>query len=331
MDLKKINLNIYSYGYSAGFIKTAKVHEDKSYMIDLKGVLDIVKSNGLGGIEFPFDFFFKNDIEAGFKFISKLESLDLKWFVDFEEMDTKLLEMLIPRFYKLGKRSLRIKMDHVGEVFYGGNRFRSRTFRKSKNDFESKLEKLLPTLKKYNFKVLIENHQDLNSIELSEICEKIGTDFVGVNWDIGNSLSTGETLESFFERSSKYIGNVHIKDYQIAKVKNGFKLVRCAIGDGDISIGKWLKMLIKKDISMSIELGAQISRECEINNPSYFSEYTYSEDSVKSFLDFIHTASAKEGPEKTLFESEPLDWTEIVKNELAEVIKSIQYLRRSYE
>ena len=50
--------------------------------------------------------------------------------------------------------------------------------------------------------------------DLIEIINELGRILLN-NWDIGNSIACGETPHDFFKNSSKYIKNIHLKDYDI--------------------------------------------------------------------------------------------------------------------
>ena len=57
-----------------------------------------------------------------------------------------------------------------------------------------KCDKLKP-----NFKIAIENHQDLTSLELLEIVQLARNKKIYINWDIGNSLATFEISVFFID------------------------------------------------------------------------------------------------------------------------------------
>lgn len=324
MNLKKIKLNIYSFGYSAGFIGSSIVHDDNSLLVDLQKVKELALANNMGGIEFPFDYFFKDNFKKGVEFLNELHDCNIDFFLDLEKFDTALITELIPVLKSFNMDSIRIKMDHTGPVFYGGNRYCSDHFEESVELFKKKIKSLLPTLKKNRFKLLIENHQDLSSLDLKELCEEFGPECLGVNWDIGNSLSTGETVETFFDNTKNLIGNVHIKDYKIVRTDKGFKLVRCAIGQGSFGIESWLTKLEAMGKTMSIELGAEISRECFIRDDRYFNSYDYSLEKRNEFMSFIEKYSLPSG--ETVFESNPNNGKLIVDTEMQEIESSISYL-----
>ena len=72
---------------------------------------------------------------------------------------------------------------------------------------------MIPYLKDYQIKLAIENHQDLDSHDLVKIFDKLNSDYVGVNFDVGNALATLEYPMGFAKRIVDKIILVNLKDY----------------------------------------------------------------------------------------------------------------------
>ena len=68
------------------------------------------------------------------------------------------------------------------------------------NEIIIKLGELLPYLEDYEIKLAIENHQDLDSHDLEKIIDKLNSEYVGVNFDIGNAFATLEFPIDFAKR-----------------------------------------------------------------------------------------------------------------------------------
>ena len=98
---------------------------------------------------------------------------------------------------------------------FGGNRYKQADFYKKKKNFVKFIKKSVKLIDNSRILLVIENHQDLNSHDLNKIVNELGSEFVAINWDIGNSVACGETPDDFYNNSSKYIKNIHLKDYNI--------------------------------------------------------------------------------------------------------------------
>ena len=83
--------------------------------------------------------------------------------------------------------------------------------------------------------VAIENHQDLGSEELLEYAEEAGPN-VSIALDTGNPFAVAEDPVAFAARVARRVSHVHLKDYVSQSTSEGFRLIRCAIGDGCVPL-----------------------------------------------------------------------------------------------
>ena len=74
-----------------------------------------------------------------------------------------------------------------------------------------------PIAEEYQVTLAIENHQDFLAGDLLYILESIGSKFLGVNYDSGNSLRLNEDPVKAAELLGSWIKAVHIKDVKINK------------------------------------------------------------------------------------------------------------------
>ena len=99
----------------------------------------------------------------------------------------------------------------------------------------------------------IENHQDFGSDELAEFCET--TRGVGICLDTGNTFPVAEAPLDFVRRVAPHVRHVHLKDYRVQFTDEGYRLVRCAIGDGAVPIAAMLDILAAQ--GRKLERGAR--------------------------------------------------------------------------
>jgi sugar phosphate isomerase/epimerase len=121
----------------------------------------------------------------------------------------------------------------------------------------------------------IENHQDLSSEELLWLCESIGSPRLGITLDTGNALATAEEPVDFARRVAPYVKNVHLKDYQIYTCDEGYRLVRCPLGQGVVDFPTLFGILSETcpEVTMSIELGALEARLVRVLADDYWPDY----------------------------------------------------------
>lgn len=121
----------------------------------------------------------------------------------------------------------------------------------------------------------VENHQDLASEELLWLCDTIGSKRFGITLDTGNPLATAEEPIDFFRRVAPYVKNAHLKDYNIFWSEEGYRLVRCPLGQGVIDFPTLFDILSEQnpDLTMSIEHGALEARHIRVLMEDYWTEY----------------------------------------------------------
>jgi len=119
----------------------------------------------------------------------------------------------------------------------------------------------------------IENHQDFGSDELAEFCET--TRGVGICLDTGNAFPVAEAPLDFTRRVAPHVRHVHLKDYRVQFTEEGYRLVRCAIGDGAVPIAAMLDVLATRGemLTAMLEPGALEARHVRCLRPEWWSFY----------------------------------------------------------
>jgi 3-oxoisoapionate decarboxylase len=119
----------------------------------------------------------------------------------------------------------------------------------------------------------IENHQDFGSDELADFCENAPG--VGICLDTGNTFPVAEAPLDFARRVARYVRHVHLKDYRVQFTDEGYRLVRCAIGDGAVPIAGMLDILAARGEKLTavLEPGALEARHVRFLRPEWWRLY----------------------------------------------------------
>ena len=119
----------------------------------------------------------------------------------------------------------------------------------------------------------IENHQDFGSDELVAFCES--TRGVGICVDAGNTLPVAEAPMDFYARVATYVRHVHLKDYRAQFTDEGYRLVRCAIGDGAVPVAQMLDLFSAHHSRLTavLEPGALEARHVRFLKPEWWRLY----------------------------------------------------------
>jgi sugar phosphate isomerase/epimerase len=122
--------------------------------------------------------------------------------------------------------------------------------------------------------IVIENHQDFASRELVDFCDEAGTN-VGIVYDTGNSFPVAEAPLDFTRVIAAKVRHVHLKDYNVQFTEEGFRLVRCAIGDGAVPFRELLEILAEhhKVLPAVLEPGALEARHVRLFTRDWWNGY----------------------------------------------------------
>lgn len=122
----------------------------------------------------------------------------------------------------------------------------------------------------------IENHQDFGSEELLALADEAG-DNVGIVFDTGNPFSVGEDPVAFAERVARRLVHVHLKDYRAQFTDEGYRLIRCAIGDGCVPFDSIARVIEQRAASLpvtaSLEPAALEARHIRLFTAGWWRHY----------------------------------------------------------
>ena len=120
----------------------------------------------------------------------------------------------------------------------------------------------------------IENHQDFGSQELVDFCDEAGPG-VGITFDTGNAFPVAEAPLDFTHRIAPLVRHVHLKDYRVQFTDEGYRLVRCAIGDGAVPFAEIMETLARHHdrLTAALEPGALEARHIRLFTPAWWSGY----------------------------------------------------------
>ena len=139
-----------------------------------------------------------------------------------------------------------------------------------------RLREALPYAEDLGVCVALENHQDATSEDLLRLADMVGNSpAYGITLDTGNPLSVGEDPVEAARRMGPLIRQVHLKDYTIHYAPEGYRLVRCAAGDGVIDFPAILDIVMNNghDVLPGIESAAQPTRTIPILDDDWWRGY----------------------------------------------------------
>lgn len=322
-----LSLSVYAFGYGARFVKDDRVGAQEAQAMSLMDVVHVALKHGLGGVEVPVDKYFPDPSGEGLgTFLDFCRSSGLRVIFALEKFSSEYFNAIAPVVSSRGLDFVRVKVCD----FYGGNRHLEKSYLTKMRWFGTELSRCTDAIDRYGVKILIENHQDLTLADILGFIQVFGSNRIGVNWDTGNSFPTGETVESFSRKCETLIGNVHLKDYRVSRVDNGYSMHRCALGDGIVDLEfvvRHLMALSKGTMPFTIELAAFSRRTACIEDPEYW-EFVpdVSQQHVAELKDFLYKHVEPDEVISSLLERGALP-SAIRAAEMVEVERSIEHCK----
>ena len=171
----------------------------------------------------------------------------------------------------LGASTIRL---HLTPVLEGARAKQGARWREMLEHARATLAREAPKAAAAGLAIAIENHQDLGSDELLSFAEEAGAN-VGVALDTGNPFAVAEDPVAFAARVRHRIRHLHLKDYVSQFTAEGFRLIRCPIGDGCVPFQELFDALggASSDLTASIEVGALDARHVRVFAPDWWEGY----------------------------------------------------------
>ncbi|WP_238613449.1 sugar phosphate isomerase/epimerase family protein [Candidatus Oscillochloris fontis] len=227
-----IGLSALSFSYRCGLVGrgTNRV-VSKPFSID--DIITLAVRAGLQSVEFPLEMLPDLGIERLHALRARIAACHLIAVVDSDVADVATLERHIPAAAALGARVLRVTISSVLE----GWRSRLITdWGRYLDEVSARLRAVRSLAEKHDVILAIENHQDATADDLLQIIAAVGGQHIGVTFDAVNAFIVAEEPLACLERVSPYVRNIHISDYTVYPSDQGWRLVRCSLGEGDMNL-----------------------------------------------------------------------------------------------
>ena len=265
----RIGVNPYGIGYSVGLVGVATPRQNPK-PLGLEGFVAVAEAIGARSIE----------IHAGHLFImprSALqrlrEQLTEKGLSPVVSLGPPLegLDKAVVSACSLGARVVRLGLT---EVLCGDRAVLGPVWCELVQEVRTTLNERARQAADLEICLAIENHQDFGSQELLELAGEAGSN-VGICLDTGNALAVGEEPLAFARRVAHRVLHVHLKDYRAQWTDEGYRLIRCAIAEGNVPFSEIARILGEdhKEMTASIEIGALEARHIRLFRSEWWQGY----------------------------------------------------------
>ena len=264
-----VGLNPYGLSYTVG-LQGLGTPRENPHAIGLDGFISLVRELDVRCIELDWRWVSPLD-DAGLgrlrERLDGLEPIYSHWLA--QEPGETLIDP-IRRAAAIGARILRL---HLTPVLEGARAASGPRWNEMVSHARRTLRQDVSRAADAGLIVAIENHQDFCSEELVTLAEELG-DHVGIVLDTGNPFAVGEDPVAFARRAAQRIRHVHLKDYVAQFTSEGYRLLRCAIGDGAVPFTEIADALDSgRPLTASIEPGALEARHIRLFTSDWWNGY----------------------------------------------------------
>ena len=179
-----------------------------------------------------------------------------------------------------------------------------------------------------NVKIAVENHAgDMHSLELRQLVETAGKDFVGVNLDSGNALWTLEDPLDSLRTLAPHVLTTSLRDSAVWETPKGAAVAWTAMGEGQIDLKTYFDEFRKlcPGVTVHIETISGFNREFASLTPEYWRAWPAMP--AERFARFV--GIARNGKPRPTFQPPQGDGRQKAEQEFqrGEIERSITYCR----
>jgi sugar phosphate isomerase/epimerase len=248
------------------------IYSFKDAWTDAYGLIERAAAAGLRGVEYPPDGLLPSQTPAELaRARATATAHGLAVVADGGQISEADLRRWIPLAAAIGAPVLRVIISGI----LGGNRRQlNGGWAAQLAAATAALQATRPLAADYAVSIAVENHQDIASDELLQLCETVGGDHIGVTLDTGSTLALAEAPLAYARRVKDYVKNVHLKDYTLHLSPTGYRLARCALGAGVVDLPAIFRLFADRPtLPMNIELGAMQARHVELLEADWWRDY----------------------------------------------------------
>lgn len=266
-----IGLSALSFSYRCGLVGRG-TERAIARPIGVDDLIALAARAGLQSVEFPLDLLPDLAADRLAALRERLALSGLAAVADSDIADVAALRRHIVAAHTLGARVLRVLVSPVLEgmraSFPGG-------WDAHLAEVVARLRAVRPLAEEHAVTLAVENHQDATAADLAAICAAVGGDCVGVTFDIANSLVVADDPLAALARLGPLVRNIHLSDYSAYPTSQGWRIVCCALGEGDFNL-KALFAAIERHapaVTCQIELISHTARHVRLLEDEWWQGY----------------------------------------------------------
>ena len=216
-------------------------------------VLDHAHAIGAGGVQLGVDEDWMPD------FVNRLRTrLDQTGMYFEGQVRLPRQESDVPRFEKQIRLARAAGASVVRTVALSGRRYETFSTAESFQEFADRSRQSIrwaePVMRAHRVRLAVENHKDWRIPGLLDIVRTLGSEYVGICLDTGNSISLLEDPMEVVEAYAPFAFTTHFKDMAVEVIEDGFLLSEVPLGDGFLDLDRFVTVLRKANPRVTFNL-----------------------------------------------------------------------------
>jgi sugar phosphate isomerase/epimerase len=132
-----------------------------------------------------------------------------------------------------------------------------------------------PVAARHRMRLAIENHKDWRIDQMLDMLRRIGSEYLGVCVDTGNSFALLEDPMAVVKAYAPYGFAAHLKDIAVAEYEDGFLLADVPLGRGLLDLPRMVEILRKAnpEIQFSLEMATRDSLKVPCLTDKYWATF----------------------------------------------------------
>lgn len=328
----------YSLPHAMGYLPT-RAGERAAVPLTALDLLSAAHEMGMAGIEVPLSrmapVFDGKVVEQEWSLVGlreRLDSLGMRVIADYGVIVDQPAENFSNYMRLADRMGAKVVRALLSNLLCGDRRALEGGWEARLDATAARLREALPIAADLGVCIAMENHQDASTDDMFRLYDMSGrSSAFGVTLDTGNPLSVGEDPVEAARRLAPLIRHVHLKDYTIHYAPEGYRLVRCAAGEGVIDFPTILQPVRANghDVLPGIEVAAQATRTIPVLEPGWWERHPNREAS--SLIGALRILWDKGRPVDEPYSSaweRGADSQAVVNNEWDVLRKSVEYFRK---
>lgn len=276
----------YSLPHVMGYL-TVRDGTPCSHPLTATGLMDAAAAMGLNGVELPlgslvpvFDGAQVVVAEPAGSIGAELSRRGLALVADYGVLLDHSADHLCDYLTEASQAGARVVRALLSHLLCGDRRRLAGGWEHHREAVASRLREVLPRAEALGICIAVENHQDATSDDLLWLAEQVRySPAFGVTLDTGNPLAVGEDPVAYTRRIAPLVRHLHLKDYVMYFAPAGYRLVRCAAGDGVVDFPEILRIVrtINPEVLPAVEVAAQATRTIPLLEEEWWEHYPASQ------------------------------------------------------